>query len=422
MYVGTSEPAEDEGLALVGGNLIDGTGKQPIANSAVLVAGTVIREVGEREGVRIPPEFEIIDISGKTIMPGMTDCHCHISITNMSIERRLFTPRTVEIFETAEMMRRTLHAGFTTVRDAGTLNDVGFRQAVEMGLVEGPRLILAGALVQTGGHFDTYYPSGVQLPFLGGGHGGEVCDGVPEVRKASRKVLRQGFDFIKVATSGGVGYPVSNPDHTEWSLDELRTIVYEASARGKGVMAHAISNRGIKNAILGGVWSVEHGTCLDDEAIEMLVGSSTYLVSTLSIVQGLSARRDGEGLAPVDQSEVERLRDSHFESFEKAVAAGVKIALGSDAIRTGMHGKNAYELDLVVQHGLTPMQAIVAATKTASEVCRVDQKVGTVEVGKLADLLVVDGNPLDDISILQDRSRFLMIIKQGRSYVDKVRR
>jgi imidazolonepropionase-like amidohydrolase len=415
----TKEETTGGKAALVGGTLIDGTGTAPLEDSVLILSGSVIEEIGEKEQVRIPEGATVIDVSGKTIMPGMIDCHCHISITNLIIERRLFTHRTVELFQAAEMAKRTLHAGFTTIRDPGTLNDVGFAQAVEMGLIDGPRIVSAGALVQTGGHFDMYYPYGVEMPFLGGGYGGEICDGVPEVQKAARKTLRKGFDFIKISTSGGVGYPVSKPDHEEWTSDELEAIVHEASARGKAVMAHAIGNQGIKSAIRAGVWSVEHGSFADDTTIQMLVDTGTYLVPTLDIILLLPDRKPGLGLAPLDQDQVERMRRAHLDSFRRAAAAGARIALGSDAIREEVHGKNARELEHMVRLGLTPMQALVAATKTASEACRVDDKVGTLEVGKLADLLVVDGNPLDDIRILQETSRLLLIMKEGHIYVDR---
>jgi imidazolonepropionase-like amidohydrolase len=417
-----SEVRRERVVALVGGRLIDGTGKDPLDNSVVIVDGPVIQKTGKKDKVKIPPDAEIIDVCDLTVMPGMIDAHCHISITIWNIGKKLFTPRTVELFQTAQMMERTLHAGFTTIRDAGTLNDVGVRQAVEMGLIEGPRLVAAASLVQTGGHFDMHYPSGVQLPFLGGGYGGEICDGVPEVTKAARKVLRDGFDFIKVAASGGLSYPSSRPEHTEWTLDELKAIVHEASARGKGVMAHAINNQGIKNALEAGVWSVEHGTCLDDETIQMFLDRGTYLVPTLSTGEmyfGPDEEEEG-GFAPVSQREVDELTTVGLESFKRAVEAGVKIAAGTDAISEEMHGENAGELALLVRHGLTPMEAIVAATKTAAEACRVHDKVGILEVGKLADLLVVKGDPLIDISVLQDASRLLLVMKEGFACVDRM--
>jgi imidazolonepropionase-like amidohydrolase len=410
-------------VALVGGRMIDGRGSDPLEESVVILDGPVIQETAKKDEVKIPPDAEIIDVSDLTVMPGMIDCHCHISITSWDIRERLFTPRTVELFQTAEMMKRTLSAGFTTIRDAGTLNDVGFRQAVEMGLVEGPRLVAAASLVQTGGHFDMRFPSGVELPFLGGGYGGEVCDGVPEVTKAAREALRQGFDFIKVATSGGFGYPSSRPEHTEWTIDELKAIVYEASARGKGVMAHAIDNQGIRNALAAGVWSIEHGTCLDDETIQMFLDRGTYLVPTLSVSEEMYLEPDKgqqEGYAPICQREVDELGAVALQSVKRAAEAGLKIALGTDALSEEMHGRNAGELALLVRHGLTPMEAIVAATKTAAEACRVDDKVGTLEAGKAADLLVVNGDPLSDISLLQDQSCLLLILKDGHICVDRM--
>ena len=402
--------------ALVGGTLIVGTGQDPLPEAVIVIAESVIQEVGRKGEVEIPADCEIIDVSGKTIMPGMFDCHCHVSLTTLSIEKRLFTPKTVEIFQTAEIMKRTLHAGFTTIREPGVLNDVGFRQAVEMGLIEGPRLVLAGGIGQTGGHFDEYYPRDVELPLFGA----EMCDGVPEVQKAARRVLRQGFDFIKVCATGGVASPADSPEYTEWTLEELEAMVYEASARGKAVMAHAEGTQGIKNAIRAGVWSVEHGSMLDDEAIQLFLDTGTYLVPTLFVVEEVSERGEEMGLTPVSLAKVEKIKHTHAASFRRAAEAGVKIAVGTDAIDDEMHGKNARELEFMVRYGFTPMQAIVAATKISAEACRVDNRVGTLEPGKLADLLVVDGNPLDDISILQDQSRLMLVMKEGQSYVDRL--
>lgn len=405
-------------LALTGATLIDGTGRDPMEDSVVVAEGSSILEVGKRDQIRIPAGAEVIDVRGKTVMPGMIDCHVHISITTMDVERRLMTPRTVEIFQAAEMMRRTLHAGFTTVRDAGTLKDVGFRQAVEMGLVEGPRVVVAGALVPTGGHFDVYYPRGVELPFFGG----ERCDGVPEVRKAARRVLRQGVDCIKICTTGGSVYPGDSREYTEWTVKEVQAIVQEASARGRAVMAHAGNAEGIRNALLGGVWSVEHGSPLEEETIQMFLERGTYLVPTLLPAQVLYEKGEGIPHGGVSHLQMEMRRQAGAENFKRAVDAGVKIAVGTDALGEDTHGINARELELMASYGFSPMEAIVAATKTASEVCRLDSRIGTLEPGKLADLLVVDGDPLDDISILQDKSRLSLIMKEGSVYVDRIKR
>lgn len=411
---------EDTGgiLALIGGTLIDGTGRDPVEDSVVVVEDSSILEVGKRGQIRIPAGAELIDVCGRTVMPGMIDCHVHISITTMDVERRLMTPRTVEIFQAAEMMRRTLHAGFTTVRDAGTLKDVGFREAVEMGLVDGPRLVVAGALVQTGGHFDVYYPRGVELPFFGG----ERCDGVPEVRRAARRVLRQGVDCIKICTTGGSVYPGDSREYTEWTVEEVQAIVQEASARGRAVMAHAGNREGIRNALLGGVWSVEHGSPLDEETIQMFLERGTYLVPTLLPAQVLYEKGEGIPHGGVSHLQMEERSQASAENFKRAVDAGLKIAVGTDALGEDTHGINARELELMASYGFSPMEAIVAATKTASEVCCLDSKVGTLESGKLADLLVLDGDPLADISILQDKLRLSLIMKDGSVYVDRTER
>jgi imidazolonepropionase-like amidohydrolase len=334
----------------------------------------------------------------------------------MDIAERLQIRKTVEVFQTAEVLKRTLQAGFTTVREPGILNDVGFREAVACGMIEGPRLVLAGGIGQTGGHFDEYYARGLAVPM----YGVEMADGVPEVQRAARRVLREGFDFIKICTTGGVVSETDHPEYTQWTMDELRAIVYEAQARGKAVMAHAEGTQGIKNAIRAGVWSVEHGSLLDEEAIRMLVDSGTYLVPTLSAFDALLERGGELGLTRAALAKVDAIAHRHHESFKDALAAGVKMGTGTDFIEDASHGQNARELELMVRHGATPMQALVAATKTSAEVCRVDDRVGTIETGKLADVLVVDGNPLEDIAMLQDHSALLLVMKEGRVYVDRL--
>ncbi|HUK50479.1 MAG TPA: amidohydrolase family protein [Terriglobales bacterium] len=408
-------------IAIRAGLLIDGRGGQPLKNGLVLVGNDGrITKVGDASKIPIPSGSDTIEAQGRTILPGLFDSHCHMLMTTHSLEKRLFIPNSLEILKCTQTLKRTLHAGITTLRDAFGPSDVGLRQAVEMGIIEGPRLVMAGAIAQTGGHLDGYYPRDVELPFSEGFTiGPEFADGVPAVQLASRRILRKGFDFIKVCTSGGITSPSDLPEYTEWTMEELRAIVYEASARGKAVMAHAEGNRGIKNAVLAGVWSVEHGSMLDDEAIRLLLDRGTYLVPTLTAIDALANQPDKFGLTEVARSKVEVVARNHFDSFRKAAAAGIKIATGTDNIEDWMHGKNARELELMVRHGFTPMQTIVAATKVSSEACRVDDKVGTLEPGKQADLLVVDGNPLEDITILQDQSKLLLVMKDGKDYVNR---
>jgi imidazolonepropionase-like amidohydrolase len=244
----------------------------------------------------------------------------------------------------------------------------------------------------------------------------QVCTGVTEVQAATRRIIRDGYDFIKICTTGDLQDP---PEHSQWTLEELNAIVYEASARGKAVMAHAQGAQGIKNAIRAGVWSVEHGGRMDDEALQMFLDTGTFLVPTLFIVEDIQVRGNEIGL-PMTQKKYQEFGYLHTESFRRAAAAGVRIAVGTDALDENAHGRNAHELELMVRYGMTPMQAIVAATKTSSEVCRVNDKVGTLESGKLADLVVVNGDPLEDIAILQDQERLLVVMKEGKKCVNRL--
>jgi imidazolonepropionase-like amidohydrolase len=406
---------ETDYLAIVGGQIIDGTGREPIDDAVLLLNNDVIEAVGSRHEVLVPPESRVLDVSGKTVMPGMIECHTHLGTTTVNMMERLNTHPTVKTFLTAEMLKKVLRAGFTTVRDAGGV-DVGFRVALERGLIEGPRLIVSGPLRQTGGHFDKYYASGFELSTSGF----PLTDGVPAVQAQTRHLLRQGYDFIKICTTGGIVSPTDKPTDTIWSIEELNAIVYEAQARGKEVMAHAQGAQGIKNAVRAGVWSVEHGSMLDDEAVELMQEAGTYLVPTLFIFHFNLEHGSEIGLPSYAIEKLHKFGAGRIDAFQKAVAAGLKIATGSDAIHRDAHGLNAQELSLMVKYGFTAMQAIVAATGTAAEVCRIDDKVGTLEAGKLADVLVVDGNPLNDITILEDRARLLLIMKEGSAYVDQL--
>jgi len=406
----------DQATVFKGAQLIDGNGGNPIADGVVVVEGDRITAAGTASEVAVPAGAEIVDVSGKTVMPGLFDCHAHLAYTTIDPIKILFTHRTVAAFQTARTLRTMLDAGFTTVRDVGGL-DVGFRQAVEMGLVEGPRLVVSGMVLQTAGHGDWYTPCGIELTFPGSP---TQVDGVADVQKEARRRMREGYDFIKICTTGGVASPTDSPEDTEWTMAEIEAIVHEASAKGKAVAAHAEGTQGIKNAILGGVWSVEHGSKADDEAIEMMVERGTYLVPTLFVIRDALERGPEIGLLPIALEKLKIIQDIHFSSFAKAVEAGVKIGCGTDALGTGAHGRNAWELELMAEHGMTPMQAIVAATKTSAEVCRISDRVGTIEPGKLADLLVVDGDPLADLTVLQDHKKLLCVMKEGTRFVDRL--
>jgi len=395
--------------AIKAGLLVDGRGGDPIKDAVVLVEGKTITAVGPAATVKIPEGAEIIDASGKTVMPGLIDTHVHIMATSASLEQRLFTPKAVSYFQAAENLKRTLRAGFTTVRDAGGA-DAGIRQALEMGLISGPRLVVSGSIGQTGGLMELRFPSGAQIV---NEDTWRVCDGVEDVRKTMRKVLREGVDFVKIFVTGGVVAPQGSPFIAEWSPSELAVIVEEASRCGAGVMAHAEGNAGIKNALRAGVTSIEHGNVLDQEAIDLFLARGAFLVPTLHISKVLSERRDTAGLSEASKRKEERLVEEGKGCFRWACEAGVKVALGTDAFIADMHGTNGAELPLMMEEGgLSAMEAIVAGTKNAAECCLLGEQVGTLEAGKLADILLVDGDPLTDITVLQDFER-ITVYKEG---------
>jgi len=389
--------------------LIDGRGGDPIEDAVMLVEGKIITDVGPAAHIKIPTGAEITDASRKTVMPGLIDTHVHIMSASASLEQQLFTPKAISYFQAAENLKRTLQAGFTTVRDAGGA-DAGVRQALEMGLISGPRLVVSGSIGQTGGLMELRFPSGAQIV---NEDTWRVCDGVEDVKKTVRKVLRERVDFVKIFATGGVVAPQGSPFTAEWSLAELAVIVEEAHRCGAGVMAHAEGNTGIKNALRAGVTSIEHGNVLDQEAIDLFLSKGIFLVPTLHITKVLSEQGDAAGLNEASKRKEKRLAEEGQGCFHQACEAGVKVALGTDAFIADMHGNNAAELPLMMELGcLSAMEAIVAGTRNAAECCLLDKQVGTLEVGKLADFLLVKGDPLTDITVLHAPER-ITVYKDG---------
>ena len=397
-------------LAIRTGSLIDGTGAEPRRHAVVLVDDGVITSIA----TDVPKGATVIDASELTVLPGLIDCHVHLSMNAESIQQRLLVPLSLGVAQTLVNARTTLEAGFTTVRDAGG-TPKGVKLAVERGLFPGPRMRIAvGALSQTGGHGDTLMPSGTQLRVGDPEHPVTVVDGADNVRRATRELLRAGADQIKTMTSGGVLSPNDEPTATGFSPEEIAAIVYEAHAAGKTVMSHAQATQGIKNAVLGGIESIEHGIYLDEETAIEMRKRGTYLVATLIAPLWVlrRAERDPGSVPPYAQRKAEEVVAVHQRAFRMAVELGVPIAMGTDT-GVGPHGTNAEEIALMVEHGMTPMQAIVATTKTAAECSRVGHLVGTVEPGKRADLVGVRGDPLSEITLFKDPARIEMVVKDG---------
>ena len=389
-----------------GGQIFDGTGAAP-ERGDVRVENGRITEIG----VGLSGDVEV-DVSGKTIFPGFFDCHVHLTMTTIDTVERLNTPLSYRFYQAIHNMQVTLDAGITSVRDASGA-DLGVKQAVDNGLVAGPRMQISIAMLsQTGGHGDGHVLCGAQLrvPYPGAPSG--VVDGPDEMRKRVRELVREGASVIKVATSGGVLSPISDPTRGHLRDVELEVLVEEATAAGLHVMAHAQATDGIKAAIRSGIRSIEHGIYLDDEAIQMMLDRGTYLVPTLLAPRMVVEAADsGSRLSERVLEKVHMVIEAHTDSISKAIDAGVKIAMGTDS-GVGPHGQNLRELGLMVDAGLTPTQALVATTKTAAELLGVEDDLGTIQEGKLADLVVVDGDPLD---VSQLQQNIIGVYKNGES-------
>jgi imidazolonepropionase-like amidohydrolase len=390
-----------------GGLVFDGTGAAPRAADVVVEDG---RFVAVGSGLDAD---EVVDVSGRTLLPGLIDCHTHVMLDHLDVWRHVNTPFSYPFYRAIHNLGATLDIGITTVRDAFGA-DLGLQQAVADGVVRGPRLrISITMLSQTGGHGDDWYPSGYAAG-LGVAHPGRpsgVADGPDEMRRKVREVIRAGANQIKVATSGGVFTPRDDPRHGQLRDDELAVIVAEADAVGIPVMAHAQGAPGIKAAVRAGVRSIEHGIYLDDEAIELMLARGTFFVPTLMAPRGvLDAADAGLAIPEASLRKAREVIDIHRDAFRRAVAAGVRIAMGTDSGVTP-HGQNLRELALMAEGGLSPGDVLVAATRNAAELLGVDGELGTIEPGKRADLVVVDGDPYA-FADLSDRIR--AVYQDGR--------
>ncbi|ASK63789.1 aryldialkylphosphatase [Virgibacillus phasianinus] len=399
------------------GLLIDGKGGEPKEGSVVVVEDDRIVFIGNETNYTQTGDEVIVDAQGGTIMPGIIDSHVHMMMEFAPIADRLARPFSFMYYQAAKYLENTLHAGITSVRDAlGT--DLGVKKAVEEGLIAGPRLQLSiNALTITGGHGDGYTVSGNTVDLMPSGYPGMPdgkCDGVEEVRKKTREMLRAGAEVIKVHATGGVLSATDHPEFTQFSLEELKVIVEESLFRkGVKVMAHAQGAEGIKNAVKAGIHSIEHGIFLDDEAIELMKENGTFLVPTLLAPVAVLETAKDVGMPETAVVKSKEVIEHHMASIAKAHKAGVKIAMGTDA-GVMKHGTNLRELGLMADIGMSPMETIVASTKTAAECLGWEDKVGTLEQDKLADIIIVKGNPLEDIYSLADNNTVQVVIKNGK--------
>lgn len=407
-------------LAIRDATLIDGTGADPIRNAAVVVEDGRIRQAGADREIDVPADAIVIDAGGRSLLPGLIDCHVHVMSHGFNIMRTLSTPPSLTILECIPNLIATLDAGVTTVRDAAGA-PLGVKLAVERGIIPGPRMqISITALSQTGGHGDPFTRSCICLHVDMPDVPPSVVDGVEPMRKRVREILRAGADWIKLCTTGGVLSQTDAPSASQFTVEEIEAAVYEARVDGdKKCMAHAQGTQGIKNAILAGVKSIEHGIWLDDEAIAMMKERDVYLVPTLvAPVQVIrQADRDPSSMPPWGVEKAKQVVQDHMDSFRRAAAAGVKVAMGTDS-GVGPHGENGEELALMVEGGMSPMESIIASTSRAAELLRMQNEIGTIAAGKQADLILVDGDPLADIRVLQ--GGVSLVMKGGQIVKDVI--
>ncbi|MEU5053940.1 MULTISPECIES: amidohydrolase family protein [Streptomyces] len=394
--------------------LVDGTGASPVDDAVVLVDAEGIityagpaAEVPETAVRNTDPQVRTVDAGGRTLLPGFFDCHVHMSYAHGAHPgRRGELDRVLVTLDTAGRLKETLDAGITTIRDLAGLA-AGYRTAVETGRIVGPRIQTAVRVIShTGGHGDVRLPDGTDLS----DGMSELADTVDEARLAVRRVIREGADLVKVCATGGMGSPYDQPDDEGLTEEEIRSVVDEARRHGgKPVAAHAQGNAGILNALRGGVTSIEHGYGIDDRALDLAGERGAFVVPTLSTVY---AGINKDTMPDYHYQKKVRWSGITKQNIAHAIERGARIAMGTDAA-VGPHGVNLMELSYLVDLGMSPMDAIVAGTRTSAELLGVDDRLGTVTAGRSADLVLCEGDPLTDIDILGDPANIVCVVQDG---------
>ena len=392
-------------VAVKAARLIDGLGGAPISNAVVLIENDRISAVGA--GLSVPPGAQVIDLGAATVLPGFIDCHTHVTgQPGDNFYEDLFKRSPIDEAITAHIYaKRTLEAGFTTIRDVGSEEfvDIALKKAINHGDIPGPRMLVAGlALSATGGHGDLNGYS----PYLSFKTFSGVADGIDAIRKLIRTDVRQGADVIKVLATAGVLSEEDSEGAPQYSQEELDTVVQEANMWERRVAAHAHGAEGIKRAIRAGVNSVEHASFIDDEGIRLAKEKGTFLVMDIYNDDYIMTEYARRGYPQAILEKEKRVGRTQRENFRKAWKAGVKMAFGTDA-GVYPHGDNARQFAKMVEWGMTPMEAIRAATGSAAELLGWGDRIGTLQKGRFADLIAVNGDPLADITILQ-KVQFVM--------------
>jgi imidazolonepropionase-like amidohydrolase len=388
--------------AFVGGPVFLGRGRI-LERATVLVRGERIAKVTEGEA-HVPKDARRISLAGRMLFPGFIDCHVHLCFDASAdpVCSLLSEPAAMTALKGAGFARQTLMAGITSVRDMGGRDgvDLTLREAVRSGLIPGPRVLASGRVIcMTGGQ-------AWQV--------GEEADGPDEVVKAVRKQIKAGVDFVKFMSTGGVMTPGVEPGNEQFTEEEIRSGIQEAHKAGKRTAAHAQGREGILIALRSGIDSIEHGIFLDDEVVSGMVRGNVPLVPTLSALYRIVDRGVDAGIPAFAVNKARRVKPFHLESVQMAREAGVRVAMGTDAgTPFNLHGGNLAELQHLVALGFSTTEAVDAGTRIAAEVLGVENELGTIDEGKLADLVVVAGNPLEKIGLLSEPEAILMVMQGG---------
>ena len=391
------------------GHILDG--RRDIPNGFLVTEGARIVAVGAGEPSKAYAGAAQIDLAGRTLLPGFIDCHVHLTMCAEAAPTPIVSPtdQMVAVMHASRNALATLHGGVTTVRDCGAphLIDFALRRATEEGLCITPRLVLSGrALCMTGGH---------------GWHllGYEV-DGVDDMRRAARAQIKAGADNVKMIASGGILTPGTEIGAPQFTIEEMCAAVDEAHAAGKTSCAHAHGATAIKNAAKAGVDSIEHCYLIDDEGIELMLERGTYLVATSAAVRNVVSYGVDAGIPAHMVAKAQSAIHAHVAGFRTAHGAGIRLAMGTDSgVPFTRHGSNLDELVHLVAMGLTPQEAIRVATLDSARLLKLDNRIGSLDEGKTADLVIVDGNPIADIAVLRAEDAIRRVVLNGKTVMDR---
>ncbi len=406
--------AAPSSVVIKAGHLVDVIEGQVIDQAVVLIEGDTIKAAGK--DVAAPPNAKVIDLSNAWVLPGLIDCHTHITFQIGNYYEDMFRNSPIDEAVYAHVYaRRTLDAGFTTCRNVGANEfiDVALKKAIDAGKIPGPHLFVSGHLLSaTGGHGDVNGFS----PYLHFSNPNGIVDGVDEIRKKIRWNIKYGADLIKFTATAGVLSEEESVGAPQFSAEEMKAMVDEAAMWGRKVAAHAHGAEGIKRAVRAGVASIEHGSILDDEAIQLMKEHGTYLVPTVYVGYSVEEHALEWKLPEKLVVKARTINAQKLQWLRKAIEAGVKIAYGTDA-GVFPHGENAKDFKYLVQTGMTPMRAIQAATVEAANLIGHPEKIGSITAGRLADVVAVSTDPLQDITALE---KVAFVMKSGVVYRNEI--